>query len=329
MDFYIPKYTDLFIRDGKMSQKFGMKGEYRAVLTGEDGRLKSDTGWKDNTLLDRGLGIMRNQDPFQRMFLGDSDVAVDITQTGILGATVGTYEYLGSPSYAVIQPGPTFERISIEQCIFSPGESTGTIKEFCLAQVNATNAQTQGCVRVVLDTPIIKGAGDQLLIQHRMTVYPPAADVTGTITIGGDNPEDYNYTMRCFKIDDYMTAHPDSFYWLGGGYGSAFTGEISLNTGTGPAGVSIGDCYTTPSQFGGIGGTLGSYYNETGYKFSVDQGNANGGSFRSYYNYWHAASGNWGGQFRWGKVSDDSPLIKLNTHTLEFAMRLLPQRYVP
>jgi hypothetical protein len=325
MDIYIPKYFDKYITDGHMGCKMGLYGEYRAILRGEDGRIKYDSGWHDNMLLDQALEKMRYTDAFNRMYLGTSDVAPAFTQVGLQGSVLGTYMNVGGPILSINGGAPDYERVTTTSTKFIPGNGTGLIKEVVITYINGTDPVNDGCVRWVLTTPINKLAGDELTMEWRITAYPPVADVTGAVDISGVS---YDYTMRCFDIDGPVGQRPTKFHWLNGGYGAAFTGEISANTGGTPSGDNIGNCFGTPAA-SSYGGSLGSYYSEQEYNFSVDQGNAYGGVFRSYYNYWTAASGNWGGQFRWGKTSDDTPLIKLNTHTLGYAMRMYPQRYVP
>lgn len=322
MDFYIPKYTDIYVRDGHMGMSIGCKGEYRAILIGEDGRPKSDSGWKPNTLLDNYFHILRYGDPFSRIYLGDSDIAVNVTQTSLQGSQVGTYEYLGSASYKVNAGLPNYERITIEQGTWAPGESTGTIKEFVIA--SAGGAHTSAMVRVVLATPIVKGSGDQLTIQHRFTWYPQIVESTGVIDISG---VDYNWAMQCTNAASVPFGHPGRWYTNTGAYGYLKTGEMGLIT----AGYTQGNQCGYPNSTSAVsyGGSLPDYYTERTYTVGVDQGNSYSGLIRSWYTDILGPNDAYGLQMRWGKVSDDSVLQKLNTHVLTFGVRLTVSRHVP
>lgn len=325
MDFYIPKYKELYVKDGHMGLGVKVSGEYRAILIGEDDRLKSDTGWKPNTLLNRGLNIMSSTGAFERMWLGNSDIAVDVTQSGIQGAQVGTYEYLGSPSYAVNQGLPDYERVTIEQSKWAPGEATGTIKEFAITQSGGTNPTTQGCVRVVLTDPIVKGSGDELTILHRFTWYPQLGDTTGVISISGI---DYNWTMRHTNIGAHPSGHPvQGHYVNAGSYGFLKDGELDVAT----AGSSLGNICGYPGITSSVtfGGSLPTYWAERTYTCRVDDANYWNGLIRSWYNDMLGPSGACGIQMRWGKVSDDSPLQKLNTHVLTYGCRISISRHTP
>ena len=45
MDIYVPRYKEIYIRDGVIGMASGIEGEYRDKLYGGDGRLKYDSDW--------------------------------------------------------------------------------------------------------------------------------------------------------------------------------------------------------------------------------------------------------------------------------------------
>lgn len=326
MDIYVPRYEELYIRDGEIALHTSMKGEYRAYLRGPDGRLKSDTGWKPNTLLNMGLQNMvgRTGDIAKldgSMALGDSDTAVDITQTSLQGNFLG-YQTITPLYVSVVNNGsPNYEIVTVIKATFVSGVQTGTVKEFIL-QPEGASYTVNANIRCVLDTPIVKGAQDELTIEHRLTTYPDVGDATGTIDISG---VDYTYTLRRVEIDATPgggTTHPDNTYWHSWS-NNCYTDNITTNLLGGPSVYTTGPtdrAVVTNSS----GGSLGTYYMNGIITAGVDNWVGDIRSVKIYNQGLHSTY-----QFQIGKVSDDSPLTKANTHELVLNIRVYPQRYVP
>jgi len=321
------KYKDIHLKaEEEPTMSLSCRGEYRAFVTNENGQISSDTGWKSNTLLDRYFDIIYTVNPFVRMYVGDSDAAVVTTQTGLQGTVVGVYSTMQSGGYFVNGGAPDYERVSVEKCVWAPGQATGTVKEFVIVQSGSSAYNTEAVVRVVLAAPIAVGAADQLTIEHRFTWYPQVVDGTGVIDISGVA---YNYTTRHNKIGYTPNAHPEAWYYQTGGYGYLKTGEIVAATGNLPDGNQCG--YPSATSAVITGGVYPNQYSERIYTVGVDAGNDWGGLIRSWYTLINGPSSadQIGIQMRWGKVSDDTVLTKLNTHVLTFTARLLVTRHTP
>lgn len=341
MDIYIPKFKDIFMTQSSgvgLTSRF--KGEYRVELRGADGRIKYETDWKPNTLLNYGIWLLtyssQSFNTFADMVLGTGSTAVNITDINLSGTQLG--EQNGVSSISGVNAGaPNYERITVMDYRFDPGRCTGTITEFGLTNYGGDNPANLA-VRVVLDVPIVKGASDQLNIQHRLTWYPQLTDATGVITIGGDVPEDYNYTMRHTMIGATPGIHPTSIaphFWASR-YDLYISTALSANT-TNPQAAGVGS-----SMNGGYGassislsqkawdGTAGPYYCDATATWTVNAygtGECNMLNFGMHCNQSWAA--NIGMQSRFTKVSDGSNLIKLNTHELKLTVRTYAERYVP
>ena len=324
MDFYIPKFgKEMYIKDGAPGIKTGFKGEYRAILYGVDGREKSNTGWKPNTLLDQGLMLVRNTDIFGRINVGTSDTPVDISQTGLQGTYLG-YGSMGTVTYTANEGPPNYGMVTVEKATLVGGVGTGTIKEFTCSYSSDFN--TTG-IRVVLDTPIVKGTQDELAIEHRLTFYPQLTDATGVITIGGDNPEDFNYIIRHLRVDSVQRQHFSNLrppYWGNMNAGDEelvgitevptwhnhyLNGYVESIGGTGP-----GTWYSNCEHFWAVNSEL------NGYHLRTCRGGMRGMSTNN---------GTFGMQMRIGRVSDDTSILKQNTHEIYLNWRTYPTRYVP
>ena len=330
MDIYVPKYKDIIVTqnsDTPPGLSAGVKGEYRMTLRGPDGRVKYTSGWKDNTILDRGLALSCQMDIFYRIYLGDSAAPVVTSQVGLQGALTGdgSYEYFAQGWSSKLNLGaPTYARETIGYVTFAAGQCTGTINEFVMVQQSSYSPYSQGTVRVALTTPVVKGANDELKLEHKFTWYPQVIDTTGDILI---SDVEYTWTARHTYIHAVPGGHPGAFYPNTGGYGGFRTGELGAATDGYPQGNSTG----YPNATGGVtyGGGPTTYWSKRYYTTSVDHGNSYSGLIRSWYTDIVGVSGSCGMQMRWGKKSDDTVLQKLNTHVLYFGAQLFQSRHTP
>jgi hypothetical protein len=337
MNRYLPQYKELVQRHGKLECTMRAKGEYRATLRGADGRIKYESGWSDNTILDGGLynsteerlTSFGNGDMFYTIWLGDSAAAVDITQTGLQGNEI--YGGIGETFVSSNTPSlPDYERISVVKWVFGTGVATGTIREFVIAPRNKNNSSERCTVRCVLDTEIIKGASDSLTMEHRHTFYPFLDDKTGVIDISGTN---YNYILRMSNVDYPPGGHPRWYTpYFRSGTNFVFPGSIGALTDAGPGGGQWGSLNGAHA----IGGTLGTgYYVDGESIIGVDGGT---GVIKSHQTTWGGY--NWGDlgiQWEIGKTSEEtvpgdvtgSGLTKENTHEYRITLRTYVARYVP
>lgn len=318
---YIAKHKDIYIRGKVPSMSVGIKGEYRAILRGPDGREKVNTGWKPNTLLNNGL-YYSIVSPFSirgYMCLGDDGTAVDIIQTGLLGTQLGAQRVPTSVS-ETNAGSPNYEMITTNKGTWAPGDGTGTIREVAFKTFSAGDPATAGTIRFVLSTPIVKGALDQLVIEHRMTAYPNTGDVTGTIDISG---EAYSYTMRHLEIDETPASFGsirlvDSYHNYLAGVATLVANTESLTWTAGPT-KPAGSANITITN----GGALGTYYSNAEIVWDINTANHNISTFIIAMTYIPDI------QVHIEKVSDGTPLTKENTHELTMNFRTYPVRYVP
>ena len=319
-----------------INTKQSMKGEYNAKLYDYKGRLKYESGWKPNLILDQGLyyltikwGSGTGYNFIDRMCLGTSDTAVNINQVGLQGTELGI-QGTSSGVSGVNLGAPEYARQTVKSWTFAPGNGTGLVKEFVFLNHGLSNSASHATVRVVLDTPITKGASDQLVIEHRLTWYPELEDVTGVIDISGTA---YNYLVRPMYVNanPSLGGHVGNFvpYSYDPGSTGNWTGSMRAYTGEPITNIAAG---TPTGDLGGWGGKIinsqggpaGPYYNNHQAIYGVDTWNGNIRTIRYY-----LVNANMYVQVRLGKVSDDSPLTKENTHELTLNFRNYPVRYIP
>jgi len=327
---YIPKYKDIYSKNDTLGIGTQIQGEYRVTQRGADGRIKYETDWLPNTMLDNGLQLARYNwggNWLLEMRLGDSDIPVDITQTGLQG-TYADKSDNAAGTYAYANQVPPYEKVTIKRFTFNPGTATGTHKEFVI--VMSTLDHTNACIRVVLDAPIIKGASDSLDIEHRLTLYYDLVDKIGVIDISG---VDYDYVLRHGLIKHTPYGHPGSLapasgaYWYGCKVGASGIGTIEEAIPGPETGSGNADSNTLT-----VGGVLGTYYANAELIWGVTKANGDIGAIG--FSLAAGGSGYTGAgptyaKCSLAKVSDGTPLTKEYTHEFRINFRTYPQRYVP
>ena len=325
MNRYLPQYRDIYSKDTMPGLTTRMSGEYRVCLRGPDGRVKYKTDWKPNMVTDTGLywslqGAYSQIAFLSQMFVGDSDTPVAETQSTLQGNNLGRADT--NTSLPGINGGATnYERITTTAWKYYSGNGTGTIKEFVLTPYN--DSGNGASVRVVLDAPIVKGAQDELDIEHRFTWWPPLGDVSGVIDISG---EAYDYTIRSYGLTTISAYRPASVALVGHSNYSKYYDSPLQPTTTNSFSGWVGDFQDNPAS-GWVSGTAPNYVATLQLRAGIT---ANSGNISLVV----TAIENWihlgiGAQFSLAKVSDGTPLVKLNTHELHLFPQTYSARYVP
>lgn len=187
----------------------GFRGEYRAILEDGKGRIKYDSGWQPNFLIHPGNAI---QYGISYMSLGDDGTAPADGQTGLQGIMLGSAVNIGyaAPDYTqgydvLGVPSSGWEK---SNAVFAPGNGTGTIREAVVGNATGT---AQQAVRFVLNSPIVKGASDQLTMEYKIWLYPETTVETGTTLINGTS---YDWQLGYYRM---------GYLYQGNGWGGLIT----------------------------------------------------------------------------------------------------------
>lgn len=324
MDIWIPKYTTTYV-EGIPALRSGIRGEYRVRLRGPDGRIKYETDWLPNMVLDLGLYHMSsagNQSPFRSGFVGSSATPSVETMVGIQGPTAyaTTSQITGARTNNGIGDG--YSRSSIMTYVWGTGTATDTLNEFVISGGGIfPNGLTGGNIRVVLAAPVIKGIYDQLSIDHKLTYYPPLARVTGVLDISG---VDYNYEYGLCSITAPSVGHSGIITYnkeANVAYWGLINAPPTLTQAPQDPGGWVGNGISGVLNYGGSLAT--NWWAEVAYKANIDAADNTANYFYSYFNM----GGNVYNYFT--KVSDGSPLIKTDTHEFIMTLRHEVVRYVP
>jgi hypothetical protein len=314
----LPKFKDIFIRHGQPSIGSRIRGEYKAVLRGSDGRIKYESGWEPNTILNNGLYALCVgwASPLtDRAYAGTSDAPIDVTQTGLQGTNLGLRSSRSSLSSSV-GPAPDYMQTGVFRHIWNTGVGTGLIKEVTIGHNAAYNPLTQGSVRFVLAVPIDKLEGDQLTIDHKVFWYPEINDQSGTLDISGVS---YDWVMRSTMLD--AAVGTPSSLTIGGQHNLGMDGPLTDVT-TYPTYLSIAGALANST--GGTG--TNSAWSSADFIYGVDTVMANISIFLIPYQGYYASHAI-GTQFSVDKTIGGGGIEKLNTHVLTIGAKATVSRY--
>jgi hypothetical protein len=325
---YLLKHKDVPVRGAVKMPRTGIKGAFRCILRGADGRIKQETPWQDNLITDYGTSELR--DSWYSYLL----VGTDTTPPSFTKNTLGAYLAISSQSSPLdpvidyIGTAPLYERVTFREYDFVPGVGTGLLTEIGLA--SDTSGTHLINTHALLDVPINKGASDNLTVQYRMTAYHEVNDVSGNITIGGEN---FWYTVRGYNFEKlWGAAGPWNYNWPEDRQfyrGGIMTSLVPL-TGQNPTSLLYQpDFQVQVSQ----GGSLGGYYSDVQMNYGVNSSNDSWFSSMCIWPSWGGLYAyNWsnpGWQMIFGRVSDNTGIYKENTHHLQFTMRQYSDRWLP
>jgi hypothetical protein len=331
MDIWLPKYKEIIIGgDNLPAITHSFKGEWRAKLTGPDGMVKYQTDWQPNLILWNGLYqlVRTTGNPWDESAVGDSAAAVDKTQGGLQGVELGRALRTNVTQYN--EGSPNYGTVDVVKHVYGPGEGTGTIREMVLYQ-QFTSPITGGTARWLITPEIVKGALDELSIEHRMTFYPDLGQYTGTFDISGTS---YDYWLQCTRVDT-STFRPSDI--VPSGSNTTFNLALMDDQVSAPAtlypaltGANWGSHSnsTNANEDNYTSGTIvanDEYWGNCETVFDIDT--ANGEFDLAEHGILGLLSSTLGVGYIFRKTSDGSPLLKENTHELRMNIRGIAKRY--
>jgi len=259
----------------------GLEGEYRMVITRGDGTTE-DTGWFPNVILNQGLDRLGDSAGIAIMRyaqVGSGNAAPAFTQTSLQTYVAGGLSSPDSQASSFTNDGSPLYRTTLTYTfVFTQGSVIGNITEVGCGW--GSSGATLFSRALILDnlgspTSIALVAIDQLTVYYRLRIAPVVTDTFGSVTLNSIN---YNYTMRLstaasFAMVQFLLNSSSNFSMA---QSNGFTPY--------PAGSVLGPITGSPSGSSGTQGTvttstysLGTYYRDSTFTFSISQGNVAGG----------------------------------------------------
>ena len=272
--------------------KVGLRGEFNLRVNRPDGTYR-ETGWFPNLILNAGLdrigSINNGASVLTGCAIGTGNPVPAVTDTQLQALTAFTTgasspggsgpTQLGSPNYGA-QTTFGFG--------FAQGAVVGNMAELGLGW----GSNTLFCRALILDgglnpTTLTVTAIDQLDVYYKVTMYPPLADTTGTITISGSN---YNYTGRAALVNTSQWRFSNwgagpvggAGAWTGiGGWGYLYSSNATLGAITGQpsaAGNEFMNAFSGIGAAGFVGSYVpGTYYRDVQHSWTTANANLSGG----------------------------------------------------
>lgn len=298
----------------------GISGEYRIVVNKPDGTVSTDTGWFKNLILDQGLDRIGSSTGSEyvlrycRVGTGNSTPAV--TQTS-LDAQIAASNFFNTATSGTNEGAPLYRTTLTHTCVFPQGSVIGNITEVGIGW--ATTGTTLFSRALILDnlgfpTSITLVAIDQLTVYYRVRITPPLTDTSSSVTISGTP---YNYTVRVASVASFGNLTP---LFNPGVFSGATSSPVTYAAGatlgaitaTGPVGTATGG---TTGIATNLTYSIGSYYKDSNWTWSITQGNATGGI--------QAIRMQWGRPYATFQfqIRFDTPIPKTSTNVLTLTMR--------
>jgi hypothetical protein len=229
--FLIPKYRGIIDPSRPIIvPKMGYSGEARCILYDLNENVRLDTGWGPNLITDNGLDNLRlTSSPFARRYIGSGSTPATVSQTSMQTFLAQSNAAgAGGGVRSGILGGPDYEYWEILSTRFGAGLGTGTVAEIGMG-ASTDNTGDNIFNRVVLGTPIIKGAENILDVLFKLTIWPPVTTpLAGTSVIEGIN---YDTITLGSIYESSFNDGSDSYSWittssLGPDRWAAYDGDI-------------------------------------------------------------------------------------------------------
>lgn len=229
----------------------------------------------------------------------------DTTLANYLAGTSRSFSY--SASYG---GNPTYHTEGTYYWEFDQGAAAGNLSEIGVGWAASGSLFSRA---LIVDgsgnpTTITVTAIEFLAVTYKLRMYPPLTDVTGTITLDGD---DYDYTLRAANVNGSSWGSVGVSGPGGQKFAYAYSGAIGAVTGV-PSGTS-GTLTINQAAY-----SAGSYTIEETITASISQGNLAGGigSVMFYISAWNGI-----GQYSF-QCEFDPPIPKDNTKELELVFEI-------
>lgn len=308
--------------------QLGVAGEVRCVVRSADGKIKTDTGYKRNLILNQGLDFFggKNGDSmFNRCAIGSGNTQPTVTQVALDSFIASATGTLVSTDIAYTEDETgLYKTNQVYMYRFAQLGGDVNIAEVGLASQGSTNSDLYLCTRALIKdavgnaTSISVKKDETLDIYYRLWNVHSLADAIGTLDVVDGNGETvaYDYKVRLAGVGGTNIGGSSSYknaigraVVIANGNNSHYiqTGDIGTvrNSPAGSAIWSSGDGRTIPTD---------SYVNGS-YKLKATQALALSqavGNIRSM--LIHSSIGIW--QIQYGKVNDDSPIVKTAKDTM-------------
>lgn len=254
-------------------------GRFKVGVIRHNGEYEDRSGWFDNLIVDGGLNLLGNgtaSAATQYCGAGSGSVAPANGQTGLI-SPLGSRSGAGTVVTSTSGGTPVWFQSLTRVYTFAIGAVVGNVAE--LGTFTLASGGVMFSRALIKDgsgnpTTISVLADEQLVVTYELRKYPPAADVTGTVSVTVDGtPTNYNYTLRAANVDKTSAQS----YWLasnGFANGSELYAAYAFETQTLGATTAAPSGTSSSSSSGTVSGySAGSFYRDATPTWNTGAGN--------------------------------------------------------
>lgn len=252
MNFLERKYAEM-----EAANRFVIAGQYKMVVRGEDGKIRRETDWFDNLILNAGLNRMGTAAAINGCAVGTGTTPPTVSETNLQIPGAWTATTVGSSVHTANTVTP-YHHTTDRTYRFALGALNGNYSEVGVGWSSTTMFSRALIVDGVGDpTSIPVSSTEQLDVVYRLRTYVSEVDSVQSITISGVT---YSVTKRPAIISSNNSA---SYGPVGDGLAAPlYSGNnFSSTYYSGPIGAITSQPSGTSS--GGGPGSIAAYSNNS------------------------------------------------------------------
>lgn len=254
MNIWVPR-TKIIEPKNPLVLRSGMKGLFRMQVYRPDGRMRKDTGWFPNLILDQGLDLIgQGSNWLNSCRVGTGNTAPAVGQTNLISHVAGTSTPQGSVNTGAQGSAPYYGYTQ-KTWRFSQGSAAGNLAEVGVGTATANGSNLFSRALILdgsLSPTTLTVLSDEFLdVSYELRCYVPTDDVNGTFMV---NSENHDYVLRASHANSSIWSPGQSGFRGGSGGTSsvaAYSGSIGAITST-PGGSASS---VTPSNIAYSNGT--------------------------------------------------------------------------
>ncbi|WP_201595314.1 hypothetical protein [Psychrobacter vallis] len=310
----------------------GIAGEFRCVVTKEDGTIKADTGYQKNLILNQGLDFFgggKGTSINVSCAIGSGNSAPAITQTG-LDAFIAIASSTGiTSSSAYTNTGDNLYRTWQQRIYRFTGLNNVNISEVGLVSTGTTSTNYYLTTRALIKdssgspTSISVKTGETLDVYYKIHKVIDTTDKSFAVNVLDGNGSDvpYNIIARPVNIGGgaqgfLASSHVHMSTYAEYGGTTVSSGELTNNTSVYPSG-QLSPMNKAVQEFSYV---IGSYKKSFSLNLTLNEGS---GNIRTMTIPASMAAF----QLRFGSLLNNSPIVKTSNDTLGIPFEISWGRY--
>lgn len=240
MNIWVPR-TKIIEPNREIVIGHALKGLFRLKARRPDGRVRVDTGWFPNLILDQGLNLIGTSGNWMDSCrVGTGNTAPAVGQTNLISHVAGTSTTQGTINTGAQGSAPYYGYTQ-KTWRFSQGSAAGNLAEVGVGTTTSNGSNLFSRALILdgsLNPTTLTVLSDEFLdVSYELRVYVPPDDVNGTFMVSSEN---HDYVLRASQANSSIWSPGQTGFRGGGGINNsvaAYSGSIGAITAT-PGGTT-------------------------------------------------------------------------------------------